>query len=49
MVKLNPNLRDAIESDDDQFSFKPKRAAATHSDMFTEEDVVVKETEEVAP
>ena len=47
MVKLNPNLRDAIESDDDQFSFKPKRAAATHSDMFTE-DVAVKETEEVS-
>ncbi len=50
MVKLNPNLRDAIESDDDQFKFndKPQRAKATHSDMFTE-DVVVKETEEVSP
>ena len=47
MVKLNPNLRDAIESDDDQFSFKPKRAAATHSDMFTED--VVKVAEEASP
>jgi len=48
MCSLTPNLRDAIESDDDQFTFKPKRAKAVHEDMFSE-DVVVKETEEVAP
>ena len=39
MCSLTPNLRDAIEADDDQFSFKPKRAKATHADLFTEPEV----------
>jgi len=46
MCSLTPNLRDAIEADDDQFSFKPKRAKATHADLFTEPEVVEEEKAE---
>jgi len=48
-LPMDGEVREAFESDDTQFKFnKPKRAAATHSDIFTE-NVAAEEAEEATP